>query len=93
MAAPPLPEIDVPRIPSVRFADSLAQSLFIMRDYNQMYMVRHQTIRPHINLPAPTPHRHQLQINLIIIVTEKRLQPTIPTLSNMMRHTTRDNSR
>jgi len=48
-------------------------------------VVWHQTVCPDINAPMSAPFSHQVNIFLIVIIREKYLLPTIPTLRYMMR--------
>ena len=51
---------------------------------DQMNVVRHQAIGQNLDLVFATPLRHQLDILAVILVREKRLQPTISPLCYMV---------
>ena len=48
-------------------------------------MIRHQTIGPNLHSPGPAPLGHQVQVDLVVAITEEgRLSPIAP-LGHMMR--------
>jgi len=64
-----------------------------LRHGDQMNVIGHQAIGPDRNPTLSTPLDHQLDIGRVVLVEEKRLLPTIPTLGYVMRQTRNDQSR
>ena len=54
---------------------------------HQVHLVGHQTIRPHLYPTPRTPLRHQAKIGPVILVSEKRRLPAIPSLRDVVRKT------
>jgi len=85
VAAPALPKVHMTRISPVRFADAAAETALALRYHYQMNMIGHQTIRPYRNIRASAPFRHQLKVEYIVLIAEKRLHTTVATRCYMMR--------
>lgn len=77
----------------MRLAEDGTQAIFIMRHYNQVHMIRHQTVRPDLRPTTRNGFRQQFNIVTIIVVMEKRLLPTIAALCDMMRITRNNHPR
>jgi len=58
-----------------------------------MNVTGHQAIAPDRHPALGTPLGHQLQIGRIVLATEERLLPPIPTLGHVMRQPRNDQSR
>jgi hypothetical protein len=47
-------------------------------------MIRHEAVRPDFHSALATPFRHEVNIGIVVIITEEGWQTTIPTLRHMV---------
>jgi hypothetical protein len=57
-----------------------------------MDMIAHQAMRQDLELESVAPICHELDVTLVIFVTEKRLLPAVSALSDVMRKAKCDNT-
>jgi hypothetical protein len=84
MTPPILPEIYHAAVSPVRFTDPSSESVFTFRYGNEMHMIRHEAVRPDFHSALATPFRHEVNIGIVVIITEEGWQTTIPTLRHMV---------
>jgi hypothetical protein len=87
VTAPAFPEIHVPGVSPVRLAKGSPQPPFGVRHCNQVYMIGHKTVRPHLYATPRTPLSHQAEISSVILLSEKCRLPAIPSLRDVVRKT------
>ena len=85
MPAPTLAEVDHARVTSVNLSQGASQSIGRAGNRNQMHVVRHQAVRPNLDVMCTAPLTRQIQIRLIILITKERLLPTVSPLRDMVR--------
>jgi hypothetical protein len=85
MASPPLAKVDHARVSPMDLADRPSQPVLRLRDSDEMDVVRHQAVRPDLNLMGAAPLPHQFQVALVILVAKKRLVPTVSPLGDVVR--------
>jgi hypothetical protein len=73
------------RVSAMRLTDGPTESDFLSRNDDQMHMIGHQTIAPYLNPFFSAPVGYQIEIFPIILVPEKYLLPTVPSLGDVMR--------
>ncbi len=93
MPAPTLPKIDPSRVAAVRLAQAATQAVLAVRHHDQMHVIGHQAIGPHLHAAAAAPFSQQLQIRTVILLLEEGLLSPIPTLRDMVGDPRNHNSR
>jgi hypothetical protein len=76
----------------VGLSDSPSQTIGRLRYCYQMDMIGHQAIRQDLDLERVAPLCHELDVALVIFVTEKRLLPAVSALSDVIRKARCDNT-
>src|SRR5271157_2649235 len=71
--SPALPEVDPPRVPATCLADGATQALGGLRDNDQVNMIGHQAICPDHDLLCAAELRHELEVVLVVFLTEESL--------------------
>ena len=84
--SPALPEVDPPRVPAMCLADGATQALGGLRDNDQVNMIGHQAICPDRDLLRAAELRHELEIVLVVFLTEERLLSAVSPLGDMVGH-------
>lgn len=69
----------------MRLANCTPQTFFRFRNRNYMDMVRHEAVRPYLDIELLTPFRHQAYVRSIVVITEKGLLPSISPLCYVVR--------
>jgi len=87
MAAPLLPEIDSPRVTSMRLADGPSQAVIRFRRRDQMDVVGHQAVAPDLDRCLAAPLGHQFNVCRVVAIVEECLPATVASLSNVVRQT------
>ncbi len=82
--SPALPEVDPPRVPAMCLADGATQALGGLRDNDQVNMVGHQAICPDRDLLCAAESRDELEVVLVIFLTEERLLSAVSPLGDMV---------
>jgi hypothetical protein len=85
MASPPLAKVNHPCVTPMDLADRPSQPIRRLRNSDEMDVVRHQAVRPDLNLMGAAPLPHQFQVALVILVAKKRLLPTVSPLGDVVR--------
>ena len=80
------PEVDPPRVPAMCLADGATQALGGVRDNDQVNMVGHQAICPDRDLLCAAESRHELEVVLVVFLTEERLLSAVSPLGDMVGH-------
>ena len=62
------------------------QTAFVGRNQDQMDMVRHQAVAPHLDASDPATLRDQSTIFGIVILAEENRLPPVAALRNVMRN-------
>src|SRR5271157_1958983 len=83
MPSPALPEVDPPRVPPMCLADGATQALDGLRDNDQVNMIGHQAICPDRDLLCATELRHELEVVLVIFLTEECLLSGVSPLGDI----------
>jgi len=81
--SPALLEVDPPRIPAMCLADGATQALGGLRDNDQVNMVGHQAICPGRDLLCAAELRPELEVVLVVFLTEERLLSAVSLLGDM----------
>jgi hypothetical protein len=76
----------------VRPADGLGQTLGLPRHHHQVDVIGHEAISPHVHPVLGARGGHQIQINLIVLVSKERNLTPVATLRDVVRHTRNDRS-
>ena len=84
--SPVLPEVDPPRVPPMCLADGATQALGGLRDNDQVSMIGHQAICPDRDLFCAAESRDELEVVLVIFLTEERLLSAVSPLGDMVGH-------
>ena len=84
--SPALPEVDPPRVPAMCPADSTTQALGGLRDNDQVNMIGHQAICPDRDLLCAAESRHELEVVLVVFLTEECLLFAVSPLGDMEGH-------
>ena len=84
--SPALPEVDPPRVPPMCLADGATQALGGLRDNDQVNMIGHQAICPDRDLLCAAELRHELEVVLVVFLTEERLLSAVSPLGDMVGH-------
>jgi hypothetical protein len=71
-------------IAPVCFSNGASKSIFCFRHGNQMDMVRHQAPRPYFYLTFLAPFGHEINIGLIVIITEEGLLAAVAALGDVV---------
>ena len=87
MAAPLLPEIDSPRVTSMRLADGPSQAVIRFRRRDQMDVVGHQAVTPDLDRCLAAPLGHQFNVCRVVAIVEECLPATVASLRNVVRQT------
>jgi hypothetical protein len=91
-SAPSLTKVDHARVTTVGLSDSPSRAIGRFRYRYQMDMIGHQAIRHDLDLESVAPLCHELDVALVIFVTEKRLLSAVSALRDVMRKTRCDNT-
>ena len=67
-------------------ADGATQALGGLRDNDQVNMIGHQVICPDRDLLCAAESRHELEVVLVIFLTEERLLSAVSPLGDMVGH-------
>ncbi len=78
-------KVDQPRILTVCFTESGAQTVFRRRDQDQMNMVRHQTIGQNLRSGIVAALLQKSKIGAIVVITGKDIHAPHTTLGHVMR--------
>ncbi len=92
-APPPLAEVDAARVAAVGFTQGGAQPVFVRRHDNEMDVVGHQAIGPHLGAGLVEPFAEQGEIMSVIAVLEEHRQAPRAALGHVMRMFGDDQSR
>src|SRR5208337_386277 len=84
--SPALPEVDRPRVPAMCLADGATQALGELRDNDQVNMIGHQAICPDRDLLCAAESRDELEVVLVILLTEERLLSAVSPLGDTEGH-------
>src|SRR5271166_2397459 len=84
--SPALPEVDPPRVPAMYLADGATQALGGLRDNDQVNMIGHQAICPDRDLLCAAELRHELEVALVVFLTEERLLSAVSPLGDIGGH-------
>ena len=84
--SPALTEVDPPRVPAMCLADDATQALGGLRDNDQVNMIGHQAICPDRDLLCAAESRDELEVVLVIFLTEERLLSAVSPLGDMAGH-------
>jgi hypothetical protein len=84
--SPALPEVDPPRVPATCLADGATQALGGLRDNDQVNMIGHQAICPDRDLLCAAELRHELEVVLVVFLTEECLLSGVSPLGDMVGH-------
>jgi len=84
--SPALPEVDSSRVPPMCRADGATQALGGLRDNDHVNMIGYQAICPHRDLLCAAELRHELDVVLVVFLTEERLLSGVSPLGDMVRH-------
>ncbi len=93
VAAPSLAEVDAARVAAVGFTQGGAQPVFVRRHDNEMDVVGHQAIGPHLGARLAAPFAEQGEIVSVIAVLEEPRQAPRAALGHVMRMFGDDQSR
>jgi len=77
----------------VCLAQGPPQGVLAVRHHDQMHVIGHQAIGPHLHVAPPAPLAQQRQIRRIIVLAEERLLPPVATLRRVVRHSRNHHSR
>ncbi len=81
---PALPEVDRPRVPPMCLADGATQALGGLLENDQVNLIGHQAICPDRDLLCTAELRHELEVVLVIFLTEERLLSAVSPLGDMV---------
>ena len=84
--SPALPEVDPPRVPAMCLADGATQALGGLRDNDQVNMIGHQAICPDRGLLCAAESRDELEVVLVVFLTEECLLSAVSTRGDMVGH-------
>ena len=76
--------VDQPGIPSVKWCQSGAQAILILRHQNSVDMVGHQREGPAGNTRRPAALGQQVTVEAVVGLTEEHLLPAIAALGDMV---------
>ncbi len=93
VAAPSLAEVDAARVAAVGLAQGGAEPVFVRRHENEMDVVGHQAIGPHLGARLAAPLAEQGEIVSVIVVLEEHRQASRAALDHVMRMFGDDQSR
>src|SRR5208337_1363795 len=84
--SPALPQVDPPRVPAMCLADGATQALGGLRDNDKVNMIGHQAICPDRDLLCAAELGHELEVVLVVFLTEECLLSAVAPLGDMVRH-------
>src|SRR5271165_1173411 len=84
--SPAFPEVDPPRVPPMWLADGATQALGGLRDDDHVNMVGYQAISPDRDLLCAAELRHELEVVLVVFLTEECLLSGVSPLGDMVGH-------
>ncbi len=73
-------------VPVMCLADGATQALGGLQDNDQMNMIGHQAICPDRDLLCAAELRHELEVVLVVFLTEERLLSAVSPLGDMVGH-------
>jgi hypothetical protein len=76
--------IDEIGVAPMRLSDRQPQTIRSRRSENQVNMIGHETVGPHVDSGLARLLRQQIPIDLLVAVLKKDRLSTIPALRNMM---------
>src|ERR1700743_873819 len=76
--------IDEIGVTPMRFSHRQPQTISSRRSENEVNMIGHESVRPHLDSGLTGLLSQQVSINLLVAVLEKDRLATIPTLRNVM---------
>jgi hypothetical protein len=87
MPAPSLAEVDHSSVTAVNLPDRPPETIGSVRHRDEMDMIWHQAVRPDFDLVSAAPFLHQIQVDLIVVVTKERPLSTASPLNDVMGET------
>jgi hypothetical protein len=80
------------RVAAMRLLHGPAESVFVLGDENEMNVVRHQAVRPDVNIESVTPFGQQGFVFQKIGSSKEGLLTTVSSLRDVMRDSGDDDS-
>ncbi len=85
MTSPAPPRINEIGIAPMRFPDGQSEAILPRRTQNEVNMIRHQTVGPHLNPRFARLFGKQISINVLVAILKEDWLPPIAALSYVMR--------
>ena len=76
----------------MRFSDPEPKRLLRRRHRDHVHMVGHKAVRPDTHTSLVTPLRHQIEVDLVVLLAQERRHATIAPLGDVMRDPWHDDS-
>jgi hypothetical protein len=84
MPSPAVTKVDASRTAPMSLTDCTAQSGFRAGDNDQVHMIQHKAICPNGYAATATPLGHELDVGLVIVITNERPLSTISSLCHVV---------